>query len=164
MWVKAVFHACACTICNTLLCWWNLDYWLFFLGFFFLWFFHFCWSFLANSTALSGLFEWSIFHLVADLDYCAIDAVINGENLVVQALVFNAVWIDSILPCGTSETKSSFRVHTVAVIIGSHAGGTVEQSSVSTFAAVFSRVAGALGSDGVTYLGTAESRRFNAVF
>jgi hypothetical protein len=111
---------------------------------------------LADCAACSWLFEWSVFHLVADLDDWTAVAVVHGEDLVVQALVFNTVWVDGVLPDGASWTNDSLGVQAVAVVVGSHAGGTVEQGSVSTFAAVLSGDASSLGSDGVTYLGTAE--------
>jgi len=70
--------------------------------------------------------------------------------------VFDAVWVNGILPGGTCGTNDSLSVQTVAVVVCGDTGGAVEQSSVSTFAAVLSCDTGTLRLDGVTDLGTAE--------
>lgn len=146
LWLEAIFDTNAFAVGNTSWFDWNeLDWgkWLC-IGWcdggccFFSWF-------LADSAAGSWLFEWANLLLVARLDHCAALAMIDRDDLVVEALVFNAVWVLWILPGGSSWTDDSLRVHTVAVIVGRNTGGSVEEGSVATFAAVVCLDAGFFG-------------------
>jgi hypothetical protein len=163
VWGEAVFNACALAVCQTFLIdllWWHL--WILRI---FGW--HLAWDFfgflavllLADGAACTWLFEWSFLLFVAGLDDGAALAVVDSQDLIVQTLMFNAVWVDWILPDGTGQSEVTSSIDAVAVIVGGDAGCSVEESTMCALAAVRSLDTLADRSDGVADLRTAESLR-----
>jgi hypothetical protein len=111
----------------------------------------------ARWTASSWQFERSNLVFSARCNLWAAHAMINCNNLVVNALIFNAVWALDICPYRSCGSDYASFIQARAHISTSNTGGTVEQSSVCTLAAEISLDASTLCTNRLAKPCTAEA-------
>lgn len=105
---------------------------------------------------MAGYFHWSYLLLTASLDDWAVLAVIDSDDVVVQALMLNTLWVCLVLPAAARLVEVTMVIGARTAILSSDASCSVESGSVSTVAAVVSLDAAGYLADRVTDVGPAE--------
>jgi len=101
---------------------------------------------------MARYFHRSDLVLAASFDDSAALAVIDRDDLVVQTLVLDTLWVNGVRPRASRLTNDSAFVRALAGVLGGHAGSAVEGCAVQAVAAIVSLDAGARSAYGVTEL------------